>query len=157
MKIYNEFQPTGFDPKGYLLSDQQNWFVLPCGQNRDSNCLDRSNFKVALEKLGGESENVEVHRFGHWAYGWFEIIIINPESKQVQIACDIENQLEQYPILDDMDYSELQWNEGQNFWCSMSIRERVELCQEYGISALKARHNFIPDCSALEDYLVYSC
>lgn len=109
MQLYKEFQPTQFDSKG-LCADRLgigNWLVLPLAQNRDSEILETCNFEVALELLGGESKNVQVHRFGHWANGWFEIIIVNPRcKKKVAIAKDIEDNLENYPILNEEKYSE---------------------------------------------------
>ncbi len=42
-------------PNSYMGPDHYGYFVGP-GQNRDSDALSRSNFRVALEKLGGESE-----------------------------------------------------------------------------------------------------
>ena len=116
MKTYAEFQPTGFDPKGLALDDKQNWIVVSCGTNRDADCLTRSNFIAALEILGGESEDVEVHRFGHWACGWFEIIIVRPDSPAAKEAEEIEAALENYPVLDDTAFSELETEEADETW-----------------------------------------
>jgi hypothetical protein len=106
MKTYSKFSPTGFDRSGAFLPDRQNWLVLPVSQNRDSGPLDESNFASALELLGGESDDCEAHRFGHWGPGWFEIIIVNPENRElVRIAEEIESALSDYPVLDEHDYS----------------------------------------------------
>jgi hypothetical protein len=145
MKRYRDFQPTGFDPKGLALYDQQDWYVVPnCGRNRDSG-PEESNFFVALKMLGGESETVEVHRFGHWACGWFEIIIVNPDSPQAAIAEDIERCLAEYPLLDDDDFSEREWNEASEYWYRLSLNDRMELCREHGASIFAARRDTIPD------------
>lgn len=96
MQTYKTFQPTKFDSKG-LAADRLNigeWLVLPCGRNRDSSLMEESNFDTALKMLGGESDNVEIHRFGHWACGWFEIIIVRPDTPQAAIAHQIESKLE---------------------------------------------------------------
>ena len=71
MQIYANYAPTGFDSAGAFLPDRQDWFVVPVGRNRDSGPASESNFKAALEMLGGESDDVEVCNFGHWACGWF--------------------------------------------------------------------------------------
>lgn len=126
MQAYKDFRPTGFDPRGISLPDQQNWLVLPCGQNRDSNALDRSNFECALEELGGESDAVEIHRFGHWACGWFEIIIVDPASEKAAIAFEIEAALENYPVLNEEHFSELEYSEVSDYWARMSVRDRIE-------------------------------
>ena len=119
MQRYKEFRPTGFDCKGLALDDRQEWFVLPCGRNRDSGCLDESNFACALKSLGGESDDVEVHRFGHWACGWFEIIIVRPESAAEKEARDIEAALADYVVLDESDFSEREY-EAANETCLAS-------------------------------------
>lgn len=145
MQTYSEYRPTGFDSAGLNLPDQQSWLVLPCGRNRDSDALSESNFSAALESLGGESETVEVHRFGHWACGWFEIIIVDPNSPAAEIAQDIDNSLADYPILDESDYSEREWERAGSYWEQCSISERVEWCQRYGASIFAARRDYIPE------------
>ena len=54
MQKYSEFQPTGFDNKGYMLDDRQNWYVVPVSRTRDSGLFAESNFAAATEMLGGE-------------------------------------------------------------------------------------------------------
>lgn len=80
MQTYAEFRPTAFDRRGAFLDDDRRaWYVLPVTRTRDSGTFDQSNFETALRILGGESETCEVHRFGHWGPGWFEIILVHPE------------------------------------------------------------------------------
>lgn len=110
MQRYSEFKPTPYDSRGLHLPDQQDWFVLPTTQTRDSDAVDRSNFRTALELMGGESETVEVHRFGHWACGWFEIIIIHPSLYDKAVA-EIVDPLESYCILDEDDMLQLEFEE----------------------------------------------
>ena len=78
---YAEFAPTQFDPRGLSLPERQDWFVLPIAHNRDSSPKEKRAFARAVKKLGNESETLEVHRFGHWACGWFEIAIIAPSRE----------------------------------------------------------------------------
>lgn len=116
--LYKDFAPTGFDCKGLALDDRQDWIVVPCTQNRDSEALDQSNFAAALKILGGESKTVEVHRFGHWARGWFEIIICHPSlDNQVE---EIKRRLENYPVLDEEDF------------CDREYEERLESIEQDG-------------------------
>lgn len=117
MQTYSEYRPTSFDASGLGLEDQQDWLVLDLIQTRDSGPLELSNFEKALESLGGEGDDVEVHRFGHWGPGWFEIILINPEKeKLVSIAEDIERALADYPVLDEMHHSQLCNDDYQGQW-----------------------------------------
>jgi hypothetical protein len=108
MQTYSTFRPTGFDTHLVIRGDEsrEGWLVLPTTRNRDSDCLTESNFHVALAQLGGESHDVEVHRFGHWANGWFEIIIVRPDSASHLTANGIERDLEEYLVLDENDFSE---------------------------------------------------
>ena len=104
---YRDFQPTGFDVKGIGLRDQQDWLIAPCMHTRDSDLLDESNWDCQLRELGYGSDTVQVHRFGHWGPGWFELVLISPDDeKAVKVAEEIACALSTYPVLDDSDYSE---------------------------------------------------
>jgi len=117
MRTYAEFSPTQFDSTGLGLIDQQNWLVAPVSQTRDSGPLDRANFDATLRILGGESETVEVHRFGHWGPGWFEIILINPADEiRVKDAQETEDALSDYPIVDESLLSEYESEECASTW-----------------------------------------
>lgn len=137
MQTYSKFRPTGFDAAGICLPDRQNWLVAPVSQTRDSGPLDKSNFETALEMLGGESDTIEVHRFGHWGPGWFEIVLINPEAKElVKIGDEIEGSLENYPVLDESHYSRLEHEEYIKSWDFWGRKEycrgiRARLFEEF--------------------------
>ena len=85
--------PSAFDSRSNYLGSEEgfDWFLV-FSQNRDSDCLERSNFRSALRLLGGESDNVNVIRHGHWACGWIEYLIVNPKSEEVKIAEEIRKQ-----------------------------------------------------------------
>jgi hypothetical protein len=135
--IYSQYEPTGFDIAGLGLPDRQDWIVAPCGRNRDSGILDESNFHACLLALGGESETVEVHRFGHWACGWFELILVDP-SRADEVT-ELADALEYYPLLDESDYSEREFEAVNETWESMSTRDRVDALREAGGSIFAAR------------------
>lgn len=132
METYKSFKPTQFDHH-IEVEDRESWLVAPVSQTRDSECLYRSNFEVFLRELGGESDNVAVHRFGHWGPGWFEIILINPDEKDlVKKAEDMESALADYPILDESHFSELEHNEANKVWSSCyDIPERIEYIRDH--------------------------
>lgn len=156
LQRYKDFQPTRFDPKGWGCGSQQDWLVAPVSQTRDSDCLDRSNFRVVLADLGGESDNVEVHRFGHWGPGWFEIILVRPDTPQAAKADEWRRALENYPVADDMNFSELEFDEACAYWDSLSVCDRVEVCKRHDVSIFAARRNDLPedDQGELISYLV---
>lgn len=138
MQRYRDFAPTPMDPAGLALPDHQEWLVAPCTLSRDSAVLEESNWYAQLEMLGGESETVEIHRFGHWACGWFEIVLVHPD-RALELE-DIEAALHNYPILDEMDLSEREIQAAARVWeDDLRLSERVEECKEAGISIFSAR------------------
>lgn len=142
MQRYCEYKPTVFDQKG-LASDRLGigqYFVAPVIRTRDSDPLEESNFHSFLRILGGESDNVQVHRFGHWGPGWFEIILINPDCADiVRYAQEISDALEDYPVVDENDLSEREWEAIMQYWEHMSIREKADYCRKEGESVFAAR------------------
>ena len=131
--------PSAFDgPSNYVSWDREaenaiaDWLVLPCGRNRDSDCGTESNWHVALKMLGGESDNVQIHRFGHWACGWYELIVVRPGSPAETTAREIEESLDGYPILDDDDFSEREREAADQTWRDcFNAKERLEYVREH--------------------------
>lgn len=133
MKRYGKWSPTAFDTPGLMIGDEDrsNWLVVPVAQNRDSGCFAQSNFATALALLGGESETVEVHRFGHWGPGWFEIILVAPGTEAEKKAEEIEALLENYPVLDDEDLCEREHVAAAEVWKNCySPAERIKYIRE---------------------------
>ena len=115
------------------------------GRHRDSDLLTESNFECALAALGGESNTVQVIREGHWAVGWVEWIAIHEsDSKALEIADDIQAALSDYPVVNEDDWSEREWNAAQDYWSELDISERVDLCRKAGLSIFAARSDGIP-------------
>lgn len=130
MNTYSKYQPTQFDTH-LGIEGREHWIVLPCGRNRDSRFHDESNFASALARLGGESDTVEVRRFGHWACGWYEIIIVDPASPAADEARKIKDDLDGYPILDEEDWSEREYEHAAEVWRNCySQRERVDFLRK---------------------------
>lgn len=157
MKTYKEFQPTGFDCKGLGLSKRQDWLVLPCSRTRDSGTRAESNFVVAQRILDDTKAEYEVHRFGHWGPGWFEIILVHPDHAQA--AEEIQGCLEQYPLLDDSDHSEREYEVACKAWQFTSMKERVRLAKKYRFHLMACRRDELPrgDSGELIYYLSEGC
>lgn len=120
-------------------------YYVSFGQNRDSDSLTRSNFICALQALGGESDTVQVVREGHWACGWVEWIAIHQDDeKALAIADDLAAKVEDYPCVNEDHWSELEWNEAQDYWASLSVRDRAPYCKDAGLSIFAARRDWIP-------------
>lgn len=98
-------------PEYYAGEVWPNYYVF-LGQNRDSDCLTRSNFQSGLEAIGGESETVIVVRERHWAVGWVEWIAIHQDDEEaLKKADEIAAALENYPVVDDEHYYQLESEE----------------------------------------------
>jgi len=122
MKTYSQHIPTCFD-QHIELEDRETWILLPVSITRDTPAADTSNFYTTLDMLGGESDTVELHRFGHWGPGWYEIIIVHPDSLQAKIAYDIARSLEDYPLLDEEDYSRREHEDAIESWGNYGARD----------------------------------
>jgi len=104
------------------------YYSAGVGQSRDSSCLERSNFVCMLEAIGGESETVQVVRESHWAVGWVEWIAIHQDGgRALRIADEIRRKLDDYPVIDESHFSDLEYNEAADFWESLSPREKVRM------------------------------
>ncbi len=147
MRKYKDFQPTGFDPKG-LNADSTGIgeYYVVLGRNRDSNVLAESNFAHALREIGGEDgEHVQVHRFGHWANGWFDLILV--DDTKLEAAEEIQNAIEDYCVLDDADFSEREYKSAHEYWKHCGTRERIKWLERAEMSIFASRR----DLGAIED------
>lgn len=147
MKTWHESMKTGgIDSYSNFMGDPEEYkdlYVL-LSRSRDSDILTESNFDCALESLGGESDNVQVHRFGHWACGWFELLMIKGNTKEFNKAEEIEGSLENYPVLNDSDCFEREWDAKTEYWQEMDLSERIELCVNNDYSIFAAHSQSIP-------------
>lgn len=129
LERYGDFRPTAMDPRGLGLDDRQDWLVGPVTITRDSGPLDTSNWETALEcfrALDPDGRDWEVHRFGHWGPGWFEIVLLNPGTAVAMEAAKIAAALSDYPVLDETDFSEREHEEANRVWADCYCeRERV--------------------------------
>lgn len=145
MKRLKEFHPTPFDSRSNMIGSDEydnrsEWYVLPVMKTRDATVLDESNFDSALELLKGYDESVEVHSFGHWACGWYELILIESDSEAQLIAEGIVKELENYPVVNEDHYSNLQYERASEYWQRIGLNERKDYVVE-GDSVFCIRHD----------------
>lgn len=109
--------PTPFDSYANFMGHRpdQDWDCL-LTQTRDSGPLERSNFASALRILGGESDDVIVHRYGHWGCGWWEALAVKQGTHAHETATEIDNALADYPVVDDEHHSQLEQEEADLIW-----------------------------------------
>jgi len=131
---YGGHSPTCFD-NHIEVEDREDWYLMPVSRTRDSECLENSNFIAFLKEMGGESETVEVHRFGHWGPGWYEIIIVDPaDEKAMDRAYELARALENYPVLDDDDYASREMEDIDESWDNYGDSD----CRKAMISTLES-------------------
>ncbi len=132
---YSKWAPTPLDTKGLNLPERQDWLVACCIQTRDSDALERSNFRTLLRGLkekDSEGQDHEVHRFGHWGPGWVEIVLVRPDTAAATEAEECESALADYPVLCDHDFSELEQEDANQVWrdCYRD-RSRLEYIRDH--------------------------
>ena len=116
-----EYQPTNLKlwtmPKYYAGEVWPDYYSSGVGQSRDSDPLERSNFRCMLRALGGESETVLVIRESHWAVGWVEWIAIHAtDDKSLAIADAINGALADYPVINEDDLDEVETADADEIW-----------------------------------------
>ena len=165
MSRENRYTPRPWvHPSNYIGQTWDGWLVF-LGRNRDSYLLTNHNFETALNRLRevmsmtacdalGE-ETVCAVRESHWACGWVEWIAIHPsDARAVEVAREIAESLDNYPILDEDSYSDKEWESASESWASMSVRDRYELIKRSGnCSVFAARHDYMPDDDRVQEIL----
>jgi hypothetical protein len=124
--------PSGFDSlDNYVGETDFGQLYSLLTRNRESDTLTKSNWICALELLGGESESVVIHRFGHWACGWYEVLAVAKGTPEFAIAEDIEKQLDEHPVLNEEHWSESETIEADRVWSDCYDQsERAEYIRE---------------------------
>jgi hypothetical protein len=116
------------------FQQKSNWLLFPAGVHRDSDALARSNHRVALRLLSEvdpDEKDHEVCRFGHWAVGWIDEIIVKPGTKCATSAETCERRLANYPILDESDHTEEEQTEADETWANCyNDRQRLEYIRD---------------------------
>jgi len=117
-----------FDYGGY----SPNGAYIFASVNRDSSLLEQSNWDCINKAF--DNEFVITWRAGHWAVGWVEYFGIaeNAPDEMIIEAAEIVAALADYPILDESDYSERQYEAVQEYWENESIRYRLEIFKDSG-------------------------
>jgi len=125
-------RPSAFDSLDNYLGDvpTNEWHKV-LTRSRDSDLLTESNWECALQRLGGESNDVKVHRFGHWACGWWEALAVRAGTPSYDEAVKIVDELDDYPCLDESDYSDKQSEEAQRIWSDcFNTKDRIKYIKE---------------------------
>lgn len=107
-----DWNPTSWDSRSNYMgtNDYDEWFVVPCILTRDACLIEESNWHIACERLRADKKpTVQIVRFGHWACGHYELILIDPcDHDSIVMAESMADDLKAYPILSEDHYSQLQ-------------------------------------------------
>ena len=131
-------------PDCYAGPDWSNWYTV-VSRHRDSHILDESNFECAAEILetaakrlgarrclvkedGQRMRCIETARDRHWAVGWCEALRVHKDSPAsiLRAADDIRRRLASYPILDDSDFGQREFDYIRECWESCDVRGRLD-------------------------------
>jgi hypothetical protein len=101
---------------GVYFGERADWLVAAT-VHRESDCLQRSNWRVMLAKLGGESESVQIERASCSLVGWIDRLLVDPaDHARVKLVTEATEDLEVYPVLDEDDFSTLEYEEYYEFF-----------------------------------------
>lgn len=156
--------PRWKHPDSYFGHDPIGDYCI-CGRSRDSDALEESNHRRIFadmiklaEELGqpegshtdyqedNDKQWVYDWRSSHWAVGWVEQVILRKEApkKLIQFAEDIREKLDAYPVYDEEDFSNLEWEQCESYWNQCSVKERYNIIKESNapVSIFAARHTY---------------
>lgn len=145
---FADYRPTQFDARGLGAEGHGDWLVLPLIQTRDSGPLEESNFAAALADAEAHGVAHAIHRFGHWGPGWFEIIAVAPAHRAW--AESLAEALEDYPVLDETDLGEREYEDACTSWNMWGARDFMRQVQRL-LPGEDADDMTAPDLSEAQD------
>lgn len=112
-------RPPSFGYMGDNREMFKTWAIGPVIRHRDSTLLTQSNADAIVKMLEEKPEFAdqwEITGCGHWAVGWVDHLSFraidehgNP-TEVFRFIASIFDALEDYPVLDECDYSEREYN-----------------------------------------------
>lgn len=119
MQKYKDFSPTPFDETGLNAGDQGDWLVAPCSTHRDAVTSTRANWEALTKELDAidpEGNDHQINSYGHWACGWFEIILVRPGSECERACNEAEEYLSECGTLSEEDYQRVKQEDFEASW-----------------------------------------
>lgn len=132
---YSNLTPWTY-PRDYGGQSWYGWFAV-YGQHRDSEALDRSNYRSIFEDLKAlntellaadiDPRNLDYDSEGdstvcdtscnHWAVGWVETIYVHSSNLAAcKLADEILDALSDYCVYDESDFSEAEHDDEEQAW-----------------------------------------
>ncbi len=109
-RTLNEVQKTPGSNFAYF-GDRGDWPVA-YAVHRDSDVLERANYAAMLKLLAEcDSDDYAEETASHWAVGHVSHILVRPGTEAEEIAIKAQEALEDYPVIDDEELSNLEYEE----------------------------------------------
>ncbi len=135
-------------PRSYAGAEWYDHYGSGCGRHRNSEALERANFRAMLNALGFDADECAgddcpldtddeptrvIVRENHWAVGWVEWIAIHEsDTDGLAIADKIAEALEDYPIVDEDLWSDFEETDCSETWTNCyTPRERLSYLREH--------------------------
>lgn len=110
--------------------DRADW-PIAYAVHRDSELIERSNFesmRAAFDEVNSSDWAIETT--SHWAVGHVDYLLVRPDTGVVAMADEMRARINDYPILDENLYSEMESDEHEREvceqWCSMCEYEKED-------------------------------
>lgn len=154
----------GFDPVGH---------TCVIAVNRDSDALARTNWDAACARIAEACDMSDIPEHNgsplhetpsayqweatHWAVGWIRYLMVRLDNVAGLAEADaIAKELDDYPALDEMAWSDLEHEEASDYWARASVRARLDILKasHSDASRFSARRAWLPDDSGyVQEYL----
>ena len=161
MQLLNDVirNPSGWDSlDNYMGETEFGPMFVVLTRNRDSDVLTNCNWDVALKELGGESDDVVIHHFGHWACGWWEALCVREGSEAYKTAEAIHTKLENYLVLDEMAFSDAEQEEADTIWKSCyTWQKRIQYIRNHASQFEPRDFADLLHCVRGEYFIGYTC
>ena len=107
--------------------EREGWGIA-LTQHRDSDTVERSNWRVIVpDMLAQYPDDAAVESASHWAVGWVEHLLVRPGTAAYAAAERWAAKLANYPLADEDDYGQLEWDEEWCVRCDRGTREQHPL------------------------------
>lgn len=141
MKTLSEY----FKTSSAYWGERSDWLVV-YAVHRESDCLSRSNYRCLVASLAGDkfklagakgcqtlTDDVAIEEASHWAAGWVQYLVINPANTELVAKAEkLLEKIDDYPVLDDSDYSELETEEADKVWKNCyRLKDRIAYIREH--------------------------
>ena len=103
---------------------REGW-LIGLAVHRDSDAIERSNWRVIVPPiLEAHPDDAAIERASHWLVGWVDYLLVRPGTQAATEAQEWADKLADYPLADEEDYGQLEWDEEWCVRCDHGTREQ---------------------------------